>query len=72
MHHIYILKASCLPAYGCFYIPTDCKVQLHLMELEVEDVVFTSVVEACSQQQFTYKLEKGVRWITCGFNFLFS
>lgn len=41
------------------------------MELEVEDVVFTSVVEGCSQQQFTYKLQKGVKWIICGFNFLF-
>lgn len=51
MHHIYILKALCLPAQDCFYIPTDYKV--HLMELEVEDVVFTSVLEGCSLQQFT-------------------
>lgn len=39
------------------------------MALEVEDVVFTSAVEGCSQQQFTYKLQKGVKWIIFGFNF---
>lgn len=57
MHHIYILKVQCLPAYNCIFVPTDQKVKISLMELGVEDTVFK--VKECFTHLFTCKTPKG-------------